>query len=317
MSEATSPASEPDDSGVPGRAARVAAGLFALHGLLLFFPPIPPDVKGSLWSYLLGYAAVAAGLVAVHGSAGAIASGWARRARAGHRAGIVALAAAVLALGLALAEWTPELSRRFGREEGLWEPVTLFGYWGTGIVLLRRAGAVGEAGGKHLRLVGGAYVLLGLEEIDYFGIFGGVIGRVGGHYAGSLHDVVDLWANGLLPASFWWISGAGLLVAGGVLGLRGYLQPRRLAATVAHPTAAWAAGAVAVLGFAGAAEAGIFGAEAARTFPEEAVELAGAILLVAFGLEVAARGGGSDEGGGGEPVTPGRRGKGGSPPRPA
>lgn len=46
----------------PSWRGAAALGLLGINAVLQFFPPIPPLWKGSLWSYILAYAAGAAGV---------------------------------------------------------------------------------------------------------------------------------------------------------------------------------------------------------------------------------------------------------------
>lgn len=86
----------------------------------------------------------------------------------------------------------------------------------------------GREESRHLCFLGGLYALLALEEVDYLGIFGGLIGRIDGIYAGSPHDLIRLATEGLLPTEVL-LGAAGLLTAVGFLLWRaGFLQPRRL-----------------------------------------------------------------------------------------
>jgi len=52
-----------------------------------------------------------------------------------------------------------------------------------------------------------------LEECDYLGIFGGVIGRIHGVYVGSPHDLATLWYR--TGHNLWWAGAAGLVVISG------------------------------------------------------------------------------------------------------
>lgn len=103
----------PDDPGRPeqpaqparpqeprlGRFGRVAAGLFGLHVALLFFPPIPPDVKGSLWSYIIAYLAVIFAALEFRGRGPALVRHWSRWSSSRRLTFGIGTAIAILAAG--------------------------------------------------------------------------------------------------------------------------------------------------------------------------------------------------------------------------
>lgn len=271
---------------------RAGLALFGVHALLLFFPPIPPDVKGSLWSYLAGYTSVGLLLVESARRRPAVALGWSRAGPV--RRWVLGLVATfgALAVALAVRRLDPALFLRFSAEDGLWEPLTLFCYLGSALFVAGLSGELRGAGRKHWRLVAGLYALLALEEVDYFGIFGGVIGHVQGIYAGSLHDLVRLAGAGVVSPLAWAALGAAVLVVAAGLRLAGYLQPRAILSMVGSLDFVWAGVGLGFL-FAGAAlEAGLFGWTMAEPTLEEALEFAGAIALAVYALQVA--GGASD-----------------------
>ncbi|MGH7545181.1 MAG: hypothetical protein ACREKI_03260 [Gemmatimonadota bacterium] len=265
-------------------AGRAALLLFGVHLVLLFFPPIPPIVKGSLWSYLAGYGAVVLGLVELARRGGAIRGAWSRTAVRRRWAIGGALVLSVLALTVALRAAAPGLFSRFSGEEGLWEPLTVFLYLGCAVLLFGAAREQDGPGRKHWRLVGSAYALVGLEEIDYFGIFGGLIGRIEGIYVGSLHDFIHLAAEGRLSAPAWIAIGAVALALHAALWRTGYLQPRAIAAMAFSLDIVWAVFGLGFLAYAAVVEIPPFGWHGSGPTPEEALELAGAACLVLFAL---------------------------------
>lgn len=275
----------------PSAWGRAALFLFGVHVVLLFFPPIPPLVKGSLWSYLAGYGAVVLGLVEVARLRPTLRAAWRRVSRARRRTLAGALVFSVLALTVGLRALAPDLFARFSGEEGLWEPLSVFLYLGCAVLLFGAAAGARER--KHWRLVAVAYALLGLEEIDYFGIFGGLIGRVQGVYVGSLHDFAHLAAEGLLGALAWLAIGAVALALHVVLFRTGYLQPRAIASMLASVDVLWAVAGLGLLGYAALVEIPPFGWRGGGPTPEEALELAGAASLVLFGLQRWADGAGT------------------------
>lgn len=267
---------------------RAASLLFLVHVALLFFPPIPPDIKGSLWSYLLAYLAVLCAAVEVGRRGPRLASAWGDRS-AGRRWGfeIVAVVAALL-LGLGLREIAPARFIRFSREEGLWEPLTLFCYLASAVLLFGLGRRRGGRPGRHWIFLGGLYTLMALEEIDYFGIFGGLIGRIEGIYVGSLHDLVGVAASGLLDTMVLAILvGAALLVVSLLLAT-GFLQPGPLMRAVLRRDAIWAVVGVGFLFLGAAVEAELFGWRVAEPRPEEALELAGGLALAIYAVRLVA-----------------------------
>jgi hypothetical protein len=260
--------------------------LLAVHIVLLFFPPIPPDVKGSLWSYLAGYGAIALLLAEAGRQRSAIATGWAAVTSARRWALGLGVTLAVLALAVALRSLAPSLFARFEREEGLFDPLTLFCYLGPAVMLFGMARERTGAARKHWRFIAGLYMLLALEEIDYFGIFGGLIGRVQGIYAGSLHDLIMLTARGGLSTPAWALIGALFLLIVVALLLLGYLQPGALIALARSLDFLWVSMALGFLLAGLASEAGLFGLVVQSPTLEEALELAGAICFFFYALHL-------------------------------
>lgn len=269
-----------------------ALGLFAVHVVLLFFPPLPPYLKGSLWSYLLAYSAVLLASVGLARRAPALVVRWERSGDRGRLLGTYGVAAAILGIGWSVQSALPELFGRLSREEGLWEPLSMFIYIGAALALLARARGEGvprRNDSRHLRLLGGLYALLALEEVDYFGIFGGLIGRIDGVYVGSPHDLVRLWAEGLLPPA-WVAAFAGILLAAVLLAWHtGFLQPTRWARMLGPRHLRWLMPGVLLVALALAGEAQMWGLGVEVATLEEVLELAGAVFLGALALEAAAR----------------------------
>lgn len=108
---------------------------------------------------------------------------------------LMLLALVVLAgLHLALYAMAPGYLRAVSREWGLVEPLTWFCYVGAAMVGSEHARQRQAAGQAHQPywLLAACYLVLGLEECDWLGLFGGLIGRVHGVYVGSLHDLINL-----------------------------------------------------------------------------------------------------------------------------
>jgi hypothetical protein len=268
---------------------RIALGLFGTHLTLLFFPPIPPIVKGSLWSYVLAYLAVVFGALELRLWVVPLAKRWAALTP-GTRAALAAGTALwMVMLGLLVRASSPALYARWVREEGVWEPLTVLAYIAGGLTVLGAARLKNVAERNHLRLIGAVYLLIAAEEMDYFGIFGGFIGRIDGIYVGSPHDLLRLWSHGLLGPLVAVAVLATLLTAAGILWWRGYLQPARLVRELTSPAALWLLLGAALIGVGAADDAGIWHLPVGEPALEELLEFAGALCVLTFGLEVTSR----------------------------
>ena len=272
-----------------GRAGRWGLALLALHLALLLLPPIPPIHNGSsMPGFALSLAVAALLAVEVRHRATALIAGWRRWASPGRRALVVALAPAVVAFALAFRAIATPLFGRFSREEGLWEPLTLVCFLAGAIFLWRASAVLDRDGRKPWQLLAAFYVWLAAEELDYFGIFGELIHYVRGEYAGALHDVIRLTAVGIMGPAAWAVLLAVLTVLALVLWRSGYLRPSWIAERITDPRLGWAVAGFAFLWSAAAEEAHLFGWTMAVPTPEEAIELAGALLLAVYALEEAA-----------------------------
>lgn len=268
---------------------RAAMGLFVVNTALLPFPPIPPYVKGSVWSYALKTLVIVLAALEAHRLAEPIARRWeSLRPRARWMVGLgSAVGALLVALGLRAV--APTLFGRASAEVGPWETIST-ACFAAALVLIWRASALADDGARrHARLIAACFGVLLLEETDYAGIVGAFIGRVEGVYVGSLHDLINLAASGHLhPAVLGAVAAA---AAGGVIALwRGdWLQPRRVARTLVSEDGAWLALGLGGLLFAGLGEAGLLGRLFADPSAEEAIEMAGSLCLAAFALQTAAK----------------------------
>lgn len=272
--------------GLDPTALRVGLALLGLHVALLLVPPVPPYWKGSLPSYILGYVAILLLFRAFATRREAATTRWASAGAARRQLLAAGALATVLAGAFALRALAPETFVRFSREEGLWEPLTLFCYLASALLLWPGAGSTGDRDRRPWVLASAFFLLLVLEEIDWFGIFGGVIGRVEGIYAGSLHDIIRLVAEGVMPPLAMTIIAAGTLVVLLLLLRSGYLAPRWIGDRLREPAFLWFVIGAGFLLAAAAEDALLFGGLAAEPSPEEALELAGALCLFVYAFEL-------------------------------
>jgi hypothetical protein len=245
-------------------------------------------MKGSLWDWLTGYAAVAFLVIEAVRQRRRLAAAWSEVTPGARWTRGLGAALALLALAVVLRVTSPPLYVRFSAEAGLWEPLTLFCYLAAAVLVGGVSGEVGGAPRKHWRFIAGLYVLMALEEVDYFGAFGGMIGRIEGVYVGSLHDLILLAVDGLLSAGAW----AAIAAASGavLLGLwwLGYLQPRALLRLVFSRDFLWIGVGLLFLFAAAAVEARLLGWASREPTFEEAIEMAGGICFFCFALQIAA-----------------------------
>lgn len=270
-----------------GRTGKAAVALFAVHILLLFATPLPPYVKGSLWSYVLGYIAVILVAMELRAQAPAMVRWCGRVTTPGVAALGAAAVAAVLVAGLTLRRQAPDLFALWSREEGVWEPLTVTMFLAAAFLLFQVAQVHQFEERRHLKLFGALFVLLTLEEVDYLGIFGGMVGRVEGVYVGSPHDLIALAANDLLPI---WAAAilAGFVGATAALLVRsGYLQPVPLARTILAFRGLWLITYVLIIGLAQVEDLSLVYLLGEPRI-EELLELTGAIVLLAFAVDVTA-----------------------------
>ena len=109
----------------------------------------------------------------------------------------------VLAVGALGGLW-PAYVHALCKEFGPIEPVTVGVHLAAAWVAMETARRRRERGmpWRPFRLVAAAFVVLSLEEVDYFGIPGAIVGgRIGRVYVGSLHDLLNLatWYPVVLP----------------------------------------------------------------------------------------------------------------------
>lgn len=273
----------------PSRLLRAGLGLFAFLIAFMLIPDMEMIPGQSIVRWLAGYGAVAAWLRVAWLEAPAIRSWWGRMS-AGRRSWGGAAFVGLVFLGLSvLREYAPGPFGHFSRENGVWEPLCLLIYWGGALLLLSHVRSEDVDDRRAWMGVVGAYALLGLEEIDYFSIFGGLIGRIEGVYAGSLHDLLRLFTEGVL-AWFAWVLIALALAGALLLAWRsGYLAPRFLLGLAGRREFLWLVAGLTILGVAAAEEAHLFGWVAPSPSPEEAIELVGAVCVGFYALELSKR----------------------------
>lgn len=94
----------------------------------------------------------------------------------------------------AIASIWPAYARALLREWGLLEPVQVGLFLVAAWIASEHAALNRSRGAEHrpYRLTVIVCLLLVLEEVDYFGIPGAFIGRIGRVYVGSFHDLVNL-----------------------------------------------------------------------------------------------------------------------------
>jgi hypothetical protein len=266
---------------------RAALAIFSLHVALLFFPPIPPIVSGSLVSYVLsGFVVVFAGME-VRRMAHPIAGVWGRISQPVRWFIGVAAVAGTLIAALWIRALNPTLFARFSGEEGVWEPLTLASYFCSFLLVWQIADSLQGRSRTHLRLIAGCYGILTLEEMDYASVFGGLVGRVEGVYVGALHDLINLAVDGHLPPFV-----IALLAAVAVtilLVLHRVDQLRMSLRTLWSRDSVWL-----VLGFGLLFGAAFEDTLRATSFfgthlPEEAMEMAGGMCIGLFALQIAGK----------------------------
>jgi hypothetical protein len=121
----------------------------------------------------------------------------------------------LVALLRVLAVQLPLYTRSLSREWGLVEPLSFGLYW-LGLWSTASWARWRREQGYEFRpyqAVAVLFALAVLEECDYLGIFGGVIGRMHGVYVGSPHDLVTLWYR--TGHNLWWAGAAGLVIISG------------------------------------------------------------------------------------------------------
>jgi hypothetical protein len=102
--------------------------------------------------------------------------------------------ASVLAALEVLARMSPAYVRLLLWESGPVEPLTVAWYLISAWIAAVHAEFLRSRGAEYrpYRLVVVACIMLALEELDYFGIFGNLLGRIEGTYIGAPHDLLKL-----------------------------------------------------------------------------------------------------------------------------
>ncbi len=260
--------------------------MFAVHVVLVaLFWPIPPTVGSySAPLYLLGNLSVLAIAAAAWRAGPAAVAPWRRTiGTPGWRLAAFVVVIGSVAGGLALRAVDRDLYFAFWREEGVFEPLTLLAYAASAALLWKTADATRAS--RPWRLAALFFLFLALEEIDYFGIFGGLIGRIDGAYAGSLHDVIRLTALGVMGPVAWAVLGALALALAYGLWRAGWLDFGWIARRAASPEAAWVALAAVLLAIAAAEDAEMIRLVTVNPTAEEAIELGGGLALATWAVE--------------------------------
>ena len=268
--------------------ARIAAVLFLAHVALLFLPPIPPITRGSLLSHGLAFAFFIAGGFAVAARHDVLLNAWGRHSSHQRLLRVIGAAALLGTAGAIVYTFAPGLFERFSAEEGVWEPLGTLCYLAAAILLYKTAQLrPGKQLRRHLLFMTGLYAFLFLEEINYFEIIGGILPRIGGEYIGAAHNVIDLWASGvispgvaaaltliaaLLAFELWWI---------------GLFQPGTILSDQRYPRFLFVQFGVGAIAVAIGIETGAIGWREGVQKPEELFEAIGAVFLLAYGLDIA------------------------------
>lgn len=278
------------EPGLPsGRAillSRLAAALFGLHVVLLFFPPLPPYLEGSLWSHLLGYSAVILAVFALAPSAGSFPRRWHAWNRGSRVVLGVGIAAALVVVGLGVRAASPDLFVRWTREEGVFEPVTLLIYIVASMAMFSLGRELDGRDRRFAQFFGGVFALLALEEVDYLGMVGGFVGRINGVYVGTPHDLINLVVEGglTLPIVLMVVAIAGIVAAASLW--HGYLQPLRLLRAVFSRAGLWWWTGALFLGVAALEDANVWLVFGLPRI-EELLESVAALFWFCFALEAA------------------------------
>jgi len=271
------------------RATNIALFLFGTHILLLFFPPIPPDIKGSLWSHLLWISAVIAAGIAINQNWAWVLRAWFSRGVNARLLLTLLCLLIVVAVGRALYVFAYDIFLRFCMEYGVWEPLSTFLYLASAILLSHSARVQTDAlRRRHLIFMTSLYIFLVLEEVDYLGLFGSFLQRIDGVYVGAVHDIVDLWGHDLLsPTVITVLFVLTIAILAALWRLR-YLQPGALLQSLRYPRLLFAITGSALIVLALSIEAGFIPWAQRMREAEELVELTGAICLAAFAIDLAA-----------------------------
>ncbi len=284
----------PDRIAQPGAETRsfrmtiVGLALLGLQAMLLVLPFFQSHPVGGAVLWVIGYGTVALLMRQVWLESAKMRECWRSLGRSQRWSGVLAVVLLTLVGGFVMRETAPEPFRRFSRENGLWEPLCLLMYWGGALLLYRHVRGLALSERKPWLLLVGVYALLGLEEIDYFGIFGGLIGRIDGIYTGSLHDLILLASEQVLSRSGIAVVAAVMMIVAGALWHVGYLDFAFVGRSLARPEAVWLVLGFVILAVAASEEAQLFWVLEPPS-PEEVIELAGAVCLGVYALELTAK----------------------------
>ena len=269
---------------------RVALLVLAVHTILLFFPPIPPDIRGSLWSHLLAYSFLVAAGIACNSMYSELLHGWSRFTASRRLSVIFTCAVAAALVGALAYKAAPQLFVRLSTEEGLWEPLSTACYLLAAILLYKVARQHDDRMlRRHLLFIAALYAFLFLEEINYLEIFGGLLPRVEGLYLGAAHDIVNLWTQNALSPAMLSLLLAIAIVLSGFFWWSDFLQPVAIWRSLTFPRWTFFVAGCLLIAAALGIEARLIYWRGDVQRPEELFELTGAIFLFAFALDLAAQ----------------------------
>ncbi len=198
---------------IPTRRLYLSGGLGLLLAAFLLFPgnPVWDLSQSRVPNTILVYGSLMLLMLAMYRDRQRYLIGFATRPRWFRRLAALAVPLGLAALLRGMDGFEPLYVRSLAREWGLIEPFTFGLYWLAIWVTVSWA-RLRAAQGQEAKPYDAMAVLWGLavlEECDYLGIVGGIVGHIDGVYVGALHDLAGLWYHtGRNP---WWGGGAVVL----------------------------------------------------------------------------------------------------------
>ncbi len=180
---------------------------------------------------------------------------------------------------------TPLYLQSILREHGLAEPFTLFLYMMAVIIGTEHFKALREKGLSYrpYKLLAILYTVLMFEECDWLGLFGAIFGRINGAYLGSIHDIANVMYKNQQNSAIGIFVASAAIVLLIMLWKKKYLTADFLKRELAAPSTI-----LIYLWFIMNVTAGVYDINGnllyefrnnVCAFPEEALELAGALFL--------------------------------------